>query len=218
MIHLKKDKVKIALTVINLAFIAGLVVLLALLRNGLNIGTNKVHTDYDDIPTVTAEDGVLRYNTVSVKVPKENASYTVGFDWGKDDRDYPTVPSTGSVTYSKGDQPSYEVLLYRDNVVPLEELDAGKTKDNWFDDWGSSPDENTQIVPYEAAKTKGLLVKITDGAPEGERKYCSYNYYFVLETSNSIEQYVLELNFYDEESINNAESLFTACADTISIK
>ena len=196
-----------------------LTTVLFFVRNSIGEGVDQTHSNYNDIPHIMADAGTLSCNSVSVKVPKKDAVYSIGYDWGADDTDYPTIPSTASASYlDENDNAVYEVLLYRDEVYPTDNAKSKKTIDNWFDDWKPLTDDAAQQEPYKTAKTKGILVRVVKEPSEKEKAYCSYTYYFAVEANNSIEQYVLELDCFDSESFSGAEDLFKKCADSISIK
>lgn len=179
---------------------------------------SKKYSDSMDIPAITADNGYLSFNSVSVKVPKEGASYVIGYDWAEGDTEYPTIPSSASASYlnDKGHD-SYEILLYRDKVSPKNNPDSNVSLDTWFDGWTTSDEDGSTQEKYKAKNANGILIKTANKDLDGENKYCSYTYYFAVETSSSIEQYILELNCFDTESISNADSLFKSCADSISV-
>lgn len=180
--------------------------------------SKSLYRDY--APVITAENGFLTYNSVRIKVPKTGASYTVGYDWAREDKDYPSVPSSATVLYSNdGGQPAYEVVLYRDKVVQkdLRSTSNGEVLKKWFDGWDSTSDSYVKQQPYEAPTTSGFLVSTHREYGEGAKEYCSYTYYFVIETVSSFEQYVVDFRFFDSDSINNAEGIFKAFTDGITI-
>ena len=218
---LTNNKRKINFIVIGLCLVVSLITVLFFLRNSFVINSiDKELSDYNDVPDITVNNGKLRYNSVSVNVPKEGASYTIGYDWGKHDTDYPSIPSTASAYYTNEDeQILYEILLYRDLVAPKIENGNKVSLDTWFDNWKPESGKNATQEPYTTRNTKGILVRVSDDNYGNKgKKYCSYNYYFAVDAGSNIEQYVLEVNYYDSDSIDNAEDLFKACADSITIK
>jgi len=206
---------------IELELAAVLIVVLALLHTSLNAGNVEKYADNKDKPVVTAEDGYLSYDMVSVKVSGKGANYIVGYDWAEDDTDYPTVPSSASAYYNDSSgQVAYEVFLYRDKVTPKKSDGRKYSLDTWREEWEQSEGENAAQEAYKTEHTKGFLIKDKfDSEDSGENKtYCSYTYYFAVETDSDIEQYVLELSFYDPDAIKGAEKTFKSCADSISVR
>ena len=183
-------------------------------RASMTEGSVDKHANSQVLPSVTADNGILSYNSVRVKVPTEGASYSVGYDWAKEDKEYPSVPSSASACYnSSADQIDYEVVLYRDKVIAKDDKDTNSVGE-WFSDWEPISDENVEQRLYKAKTTEGVLVYNLH--EENEKKYCSYTYYFVAETDKSVEQYVLEMTIYNLDL--DAEALFKSCADSIKIK
>lgn len=209
-------KKKLLLILIELELLAVLIIILFLLQRSLNAGNVEKFADASDTPVVTAEDGRLRYNRVIVKVPTEGASYAVGYEWAEDDIDYPSVPSSASAYYTNesGEQVSYEVLLYRDRIIDPKE---SSSVDDWYSKWAQQSANSSDQEAYKTSKTKGYLIRVNSSDDE-EKTYCSYKYYFAVKSGKNVEQYVLELAFYDPDSIKDAENIFKSCAKSISIK
>ncbi len=246
---------------------AELVLILALvpyfLFASFNSGNVDKYADAKNIPVVTADYGSLVFDSVRVSVPEKGASYAIGYDWAKNDKDYPSVPSSASAYYTDdSDNVLYEVMLYRDKVTPKDNNGNKYSLDMWFDEWTQGSKGSDSQKAYKTPDTKGFLIQTgseaassdeeasdaaqgetndkedktpdetaevaPDKAPEEELKetsdetseenntYCSYTYYFAVETDSDIEQYVLELDFYDPDYIAKAESIFKECADSIS--
>ena len=197
-----------------------LMILLTVTRSSLDDGNvEKKYSVPGDSPVIAAENGTLKFNSVRVSVPQENASYVIGYDWAKTDKEYPTVPSSASASYTdESEKLLYEIVLYRDKVASLDDPEENKTVDTWFDGWTLDSGENAAQEMYQAKNTKGVLIR-NSGTQSGDsdNKNCSYTYYFAVEANNSIEQYVLELDYYDSASLDKAEEIFKACADSITV-
>lgn len=252
----KQKKVMLILVGAELVLILALVPFF--LFSTYNSDNVKKYADAKNIPVVTADYGRLEFDSVRVTVPTEGASYAIGYDWAKHDKEYPSVPSSASVSYSdEADKVLYEVMLYRDKVTPKEKDGKEYSLDMWFDEWEQGSKGSGAQKSYKTPDTKGFLIqtggdiapaeateeesaKTTDAASAKDSKdaneeasdeaasetseetseekntYCSYTYYFAVETDSDIEQYVLELDFYDPEYIGKAESIFKEIADSIS--
>lgn len=228
----KTKKAKLLLVLIGLELIIVLAVLLFFLRSALSAGNVNKYADSKDIPVVTASDGLLEFNNVRVIVPDKNATYVIGYDWAKSDKDYPSIPSSASAYYTGDeDQTMYEVLLYRDKVTPKKKDGKKYSLDMWFDEWKQASKGNDAQEAYKTPDTKGFLIKTgsedvdygdtdaadADAADDSGNKntYRSYTYYFAVETDSDVEQYVFELNCYDPKYYGVVESIFKECADSI---
>lgn len=210
--YTKKNRTLFVIVEIELAVL--LIIMVYFLRSSLVSGNIDMYADNADIPVVSAEEGYLKFNSVRVSVPSESASYVIGYDWAKGDKEYPSVPSSASASYNgDNDQVLYEVLLYRDSVIPKNEGDTHNTVDSWFEGWKRRTGSSSAQEVYETPNTKGFLIETT----EEKKAYRSYAYYFAVEADESIEQYVLELDYYDRDSLDNAEALIKSCADSIYI-
>ena len=199
---------KVLFIIVELELIALLLVALFFVRHSRMVDDIDKYAIADNAPEITAEAGNLIVDSVSVKVPSEDASYTIGYDWSEEDKDYPTVPTSASAYYTgKSGAVEYEAILYRNRVLPKERDNSLRS---WDEQWKKGAGENAGQEAYETPDTKGYLIRTND-----EKKYCSYAYYFPVETDSSIEQYVLEMNFYSSDSIKNAEKLFKSIADSI---
>lgn len=216
----QKEKKKALLVLIGFELAVVLMIVLFFLRSSFDDGNVvKKHSAAEGIPAITADNGFLQFNSVKVKVPDENASYVIGYDWTKTDKDYPTMPSSASVYYSNDKGSTlYEIVLYRDMIHSKDGSADEITLDTWFDDWDLKSEDGTSQELYKTPATNGVLVSVmSDSADDDKEKaYCSYTYYFAVETSNSIEQYVLELNCYDPASFDNVKGIFEQCAESIS--
>lgn len=215
---LSTKKNKRLLLIVEFELLALLIISLAFWRDILNNGNIEKYASTDNIPTVSAEDGHLAFDAVRVSVPDSDASYSIGYDWAKDDEDYPSVPSSVSAYYTDDeDQVTYEIFLYRDKVTPMNGEEGDVSLDSWFDEWGQQQEAGVQET-YEAPRVKGYLIRHNSGSSEDEKTYCSYTYYFAIEANGNIEQYVLEVDLYDPDCIDRAEEIFKACADSITVK
>lgn len=221
-------KNKRLMLIIEMELLILLFIVLCFCRDVLNLGNVVEYASSSDVPVVTAADGYLEFDTVRVKVPHQGANYVIGYDWARGDKDYPTVPSSASAYYTDdSDEITYEVLLYRDKVTPKPEGDDGSALDTWFDEWEHKTDGNIEQHTYTTPNTEGFIIRTTaepseddqDNADKDNNKtYCSYTYYFAVETENDIEQYVLEINYYDPAAIEKAEDIFANCAGSISVR
>ena len=219
MIHKLSRKNKRLLLIIEMELFVLLIISLAFWRDILNAGNIEEYANTDNIPSVAAEDGYLEFDTVRVSVPDPDASYSIGYDWAKNDKDYPSVPSSVSAYYTDDqDQVTYEVFLYRDKVIPISGDDGGTSLDSWFDEWEQQPADVNGQEAYEAPNVKGYLIRQGNDPSEDKNTYCSYTYYFAVETNSNIEQYVLEIDLYDPDCIDRAEEIFKACADSIYVR
>lgn len=214
--YTKKNRTLFVIVEIELAVL--LIIMVYFLRSSLVSRNIDVYADKTDIPTVSAEEGYLKFNSIRVSVPKEGASYVIGYDWAKGDKEYPSIPSSASVSYNgDNDQVLYEVLLYRDSIIPKNEGDRQYTVDDWFEEWKRRSGSSTAQEVYETLNTKGFLIETTEDSSKDKKAYCSYAYYFAVKADESIEQYVLELVYYDHDSLDNAEDLIKSFADSIYI-
>ena len=205
------NKKKLLLLLIEGMLVAVFVMLLIILRYGYNSGNVEHYHDPGDAPAVHAGDGILRFNSVSTSVSKEGGTYAVGYDQASDDEEYPSVPSSASVYYTGEDGTMlYEVILYRDRVMPKATDHDTYTLDDWFAEWAPASEGDTVQEAYNTPQTSGFLIRGNNN--------CSYTYYFAVETESSIEQYVLELDYYDDSTASQAEELFKGISDSLTVK
>ena len=216
---LSTRKNKRLLLIIEFELLALLIISLAFWRDVLNNGNIEKYASTDNIPTVSAEDGHLEFDAVRVSVPDSDASYSIGYDWAKDDEEYASVPSSVSAYYTDDeDNVTYEIFLYRDKVTPINGENDKVSLDSWFDEWEHQSGGSGGQEAYKAPHIKGYLIRHNSGSSEDEKTYCSYTYYFAIEANGNIEQYVLEIDLYDPDCIDRAEEIFKSCADSISVK
>lgn len=292
-------KEKRTVLLIEVMLIGILVILLFFLRSLYQRNTAEHYTEPEEMPVVTADDGRLTFNEVSVKVPKENAKYLIGYDPASPDEEYPSVPSSASVYYTDDSgNITYEVVLYRDRVMPKSTDHEQYTMKDWFEEWTPATDKGSKQEEYSTDETKGFLIRVPDKNEDGEKEeakeeaaddaaeggatidetdgeetasdseeregadakgtddaeetagekasikeegeaagddakaeeasegetvkkektYCSYTYYFAIETEKNIEQYVLELDYYDPDSVDRSEELFNTIAESIHLR
>lgn len=196
--------------VIEVMLVVIFIILLAFLRRAYDARNVDHYYDPGDQPVASAENGVLSFNTVSVTVPAEGAHYAIGYDQATDDEEYPSVASSASAYYKDEEgKDLYEVALYRDRVIPKATDHDTYTLNDWFAEWQPSGKKSVQ-ESYNTPQTAGFLIR--------SNKNCSFTYYFPVETESTIEQYVLELDYYDTETADKAEELFKTISESISVK
>lgn len=207
------------LILVELELLVVLVLFLSLWRTGLNAGNVEKYASSEDIPVITAEDGYLAYNKVRVKVPEAGATYAVGYDWAEEDTDYPSIPTSAAAVYTgKEGQDLYDIILYRDKVTPKGDGSDQYTLEMWRADWVKTAESAENQEAYNTTAAKGFLIRTETEDGNGAKENCSYTYYFAVETERNIEQFVFEMSFYDPKYIAQAEKLFKACADSISVR
>lgn len=207
------EKNKRLVMLIELMLFAILIMVLYLTRLAYNAGNVEHYADPSDKPVVRADNGILSFNTVSVEVPKKGARYAIGYDQASDDEDYPSVPSMASACYSddKGGT-TYEILLYRNLVIPKATDHETYTMDDWFNEWKPETDKYEEPESYKTAHTAGFLIK------NKSKENCSYTYFFAVETESDIEQYVLELDYYDIPNADKAADIFKTVSESLSVR
>lgn len=113
------------------------------------------------------------------------------------------------------------LIRVTDGSVKKEAPEGGAPEDEASSGKDDPPkDETTAEAADNASKDDAPAG--SDGSAEGEpsggeKIYCSYTYYFAVETEKTIEQYVLELDYYDPKTVDQTEALFRAIADTITV-
>ena len=149
---------------------------------------------------ISCSDGQLTVNTVSVSVPNDGGvSYSISYDWGKDDKDYPTTPKVAIASYpSDSGNPKYDITLYRDSFTPAKKVPAGKKPSNWFSDWKKVNDEYSKQAPKKYGDINGFEISTVGNDPEGS--FESTSFYFAVRTKEGVSVYVIEGLLYDKEA------------------
>ena len=176
-----------------------LVLLLAvILSQHISINSGGSSSDSDFTDEISCADGELNVNTVSVSVPTDaGVSYSISYDWGKDDKDFPTVPKVAIASYrSDSGDLKYDISLYRESFTPAKKIPEGKKPSNWFDDWKTVNDENSKQEPKKSGDINGFLVSTVGNEPEGA--YETTSFYFAVRTRDGVSVYVAEGLLYDK--------------------
>lgn len=217
MIKINKKKLKRFFVFIGLLLVIGLIVLVMSISDSNNAGNIEKYSKHDNPPTIIAENGIISIDDVSMKVPQKNASYSIGYDWGEKDTEYPTVPSSATVNYTDiAGNVAYELYMYRNSIVP-KNSDSNKTVETWFDSWKTSNNDDVKQEKYRGPHTEGIIIRSSDTTSNDENAYCSYSYYFVIETAENIEQYAFTLNCYDSAYFAIADQVFKSCINSIDL-
>ena len=173
--------------------------LAVILTQHISLNSGDPTSDSGFVDEISCADGQLSVNTVSVSVPTEGGvSYSISYDWGKDDKDYPTVPKVAIASYHSdtGDL-KYDISLYRDSFTPAKKVPAGKKPSNWFSDWKSVNDGNSKQEPKKSGDINGFLITTVGNEPEGA--YETTEFYFAVRTKDGVSVYVAEGLLYDKE-------------------
>ncbi|MBR0373970.1 MAG: hypothetical protein IJH91_05545 [Mogibacterium sp.] len=214
---LSKKKKKLLL-IIGAELVVVLAIILLLYVRSLHLGNETLLHNRQDADQISAENGLLSVNDVSVEVPAEGAKYTITYEWAEDDEEYPTIPTAASVAYSDDDgNVVYEAALYKVSFTPTEEIPEGKDVSNWFDDWDVIEDENVTQRKYNTNTTHGFLITVRSGEDEN-MTVDSYSYYFVQSTSTGMGLYVLEFTCFDAEYAQQFGTMFAECMQHVSLE
>ena len=181
---------------------------------------SAVDSASDQVDKISCADGTLKVNNVSVTVPKENATYTISYTWGKDDKDQPTIPHAGTASYyNKDGKLLYDVTLYRDSFTKTKDIPEGKDASNWFSDWSTDDSENNLHKPMDSGSIHGFLLSSTEDS-EGDSAgstYSSTSYYFAVQDKKGLSIYVLEGILYDNASKDTYNELMDDCIKSIKV-
>jgi hypothetical protein len=174
----------------------------------------------DPVDKISCADGTLKVNNVSVTVPKENATYTISYTWGKDDKDQPTIPHAGTASYyNKDGKLLYDITLYRDSFTKTKDIPEGKDATNWFSDWSTDDSENNLHKPMDSGSIHGFLLSSTEDAAGDSTgsTYSSTSYYFAVQDKKGLSIYVLEGILYDNASKDTYNKLMDDCIKSIKV-
>lgn len=173
--------------------------LAVILTQHISLNSGGPTSDSGFVDEISCADGQLSVNTVSVSVPAESGvSYSISYDWGKDDKDYPTVPKVAIASYhSDTGELKYDISLCRDSFTPAKKVPAGKKPSNWFSDWKNVDDGNSKQEPKKSGDINGFLITTVGNEPEGA--YETTEFYFAVRTKEGISVYVAEGLLYDKE-------------------
>jgi len=172
--------------------------LAVILTQHISLNSGDPTSDSGFVDEISCADGQLSVNTVSVSVPAEGGvSYSISYDWGKDDKDYPTVPKVAIASYHSdtGDL-KYDISLYRDSFTPAKKVPSGKKPSNWFSEWKSVNDGNSKQKPMKSGDINGFLITTVGNEPEGA--YETTEFYFAVRTKEGVSVYVAEGLLYDK--------------------
>lgn len=164
----------------------------------LNSDEPGQRADSGFVDEISCSDGQLTVNTVSVKVPADGGvSYSISYDWGKDDKEYPTVPKAAIASYpAEGGDLKYDISLYRESFTPSKKVPEGKNPSNWFADWKTVNNEYSKQGPKKSGDINGFMISTVGNDPEGA--YESSSFYFAVGTKEGVSVYVVEGLLYDK--------------------
>lgn len=188
----------------------------------LNRDDDVAYADPTQVDAISCIDGELNVNNVSVGVPKDNnVSYAISYTWGPEDKDYPSVPHAVTASYFDEDNnPTYDISLYRSDVVTGKKIPKGKDANNWFSDWATDDTPTNLHTPKDAGSLHGFLVSSREEIQKDDsgKTYGSSSYYFALQSPEGVSIYILEGILYDKASVNAFDTVMEDCINAIKIK
>ena len=199
------------------------VIMIGLLLHSVSLNSqDKInYADADAADEISASDGALIVNDVTVSVPADgNVSYNISYSWSKDDRKYPTIPRSITASYRNDDgKVLYDLSLYKDSFVPAKNRKPGQNAASWFKKWKTGEEGNVKREKLDSGNIPGFLISTTGSEDDtGSAIYESSTYYFAIETDAGIGVYVLEGNLYDNDSREVMQKAMKSAIDSISIK
>lgn len=214
----------------------GIILLVAAVNKifmSVTINTNAPIQYSESIDDISADEGSLNVNNVSVSVPTDGTEeYSISYSWAEDDDKYPSVPHAITAIYSgkaeeseeeggeeSGPAKLYSISLYRNDITPSKSVKKGKKASNWFDDWAVVNEGDVLQVPLKSGSINGFYVfpqPPADGETASE--YNDFSYYFAVKDKEGISTYVLEGVCLDPERDAEFRTIMDNCIHSITIK
>jgi hypothetical protein len=185
----------------------------------VTINTNAPIQYSEDVDDISADEGSLNVNNVSVTVPTNGTeTYSISYSWSEEDDKYPSVPHAITAIYpdEEGNK-LYSISLYRNETVPKKQIKKGKKASNWFDDWVTVTEGDVLQTPVKSGEVNGFYI-FPQQTDDGSSEYNDYSYYFAVNDKAGVSIYVIEGVCIDPSRAVEFRNIMDNSIHSISIK
>lgn len=187
----------------------------------VTINTNDPIQYSEEVDEISANEGSLNVNNVSVTVPTDGTeTYSISYSWSENDDKYPSVPHAITAIYS-GEEGNklYSISLYRNETIPKNQIKKGKKASNWFDDWAAVTEGDVLQTPVKSGDINGFYIFPQPADDGSSSEYNDYSYYFAVKDKNGgVSVYVIEGVCTDPERAVEFRNIMDNSIHSISIK
>jgi len=185
----------------------------------VTINTNDPIQYSEEVDDISADEGSLNVNNVSVTVPTNGTeTYSISYSWSEEDDKYPSVPHAITAIYpdEEGNK-LYSISLYRNETIPKKDIKKGKKASNWFDDWVAVTEGDVLQTPVKSGEINGFYI-FPQQTDDSSSEYNDYSYYFAVNDKAGVSIYVIEGVCIDPERSVEFRNIMDNSIHSISIK
>lgn len=201
--------------------VIALVAALNTIYNSVTINSNDPIQYSEHSDEISADEGLLNVNNVSVTVPTDGSEeYSISYSWSEDDEKYPSVPHAITAIYSGEEENKlYSISLYRNETIQKKDIKSGKKASNWFDDWTVVNDGDILQAPLKSGEINGFYIYPKQPEDEGSASdYNDYSYYFAVKEKSGVSIYVIEGVCLDPEYDTQFRTVMDNCIHSIKVR